>query len=241
MFIRVLAGLHRQLAREGQTALSFDLSPLAEGQQSQAERHDQASSQGQDDASPPPFASGGGRIPEGQASIQEVTFHLVQLAGVGRRPLPSRRQPGSLVQIALVPVVPRPLQGSLAQPLVETQRLPVLRQPTLQGWPAPDQGLVGYLHGLLACLRVARGGDQAHVGQPGHHLPDIRLFFGGSDQLGEGGPPPGVGGAFAETGQTQHHPAYVRLLIWRELAQQTLGPLGERPLHTANSKISGKG
>jgi len=135
-------------------------------------------------------------IPLRRRVRQEIPARLRQLAGVsgiGGPPL-CRGQPHATVQARRVPALASPGGGGVLKLLPDEQAGPVLVDPPTQPGPAPQQRLVGDLHGVAAGGQQPRGGERVQRGPRRHrvgHAPK---------QAVRRDPTPGVGGPGAVPG-----------------------------------------
>ena len=104
----------------------------------------------------------------------------------------------------------------------------VLVDPARQPVPPGDQRLVGDLHRRLTGGRVTVGDEQAGVDVPGDRVPCP------GRQLGQAGPPPGVGPALGRHDQTPEQLADLVLGDGVERRVDLLGPSSDRPGHPAD-------
>ena len=146
--------------------------------------------------------------------------------------LHDRLQASASVEISLVAPVVLPGASRDGQLPERPELLPILREPTAQPGPLPDQRLVRDLGRVVA-----------HDEEPGgrqllEHRSRLPATLALRDQLCQRHPPSGVLRRLAQLGQPEEHPPHERLLVLAAAQEDLLGGVRDRSPHAPGGLVA---
>jgi hypothetical protein len=214
------------------------MAPLKHGKSGKQQRHRQANAQDCRDQSSLSITSATLPVVERHAGVQEITLQCVQIALAVLAPLQGLRQARAPKQGLVFSMKALPLTRRLIQSSVRSQCGAVVIQPLPQARPVANQSFVGDLDRALVCPRVGRGDEQT---RPRQRIDDSFRFVTCSAhryQFGHRCTPARVLSTVAWLSQSKEQTLGDGLLSSREMAVDAFGTLRERPLDSADARIT---